>query len=122
MVFLAAGTWLGWEVISGRAQAFLSAIGHGSPGSATGNGGGGGGGHPPPISGPLAGVGFSSLLPDVLPTTAPTVFSDVFGQNGSLNSPGNSGPYGLFSPNYGGAYDPLLYTQTPTVGGMYFNL
>lgn len=108
IVFLAAGTWLGWTVISGKAQNFLSAMG-----SRSGNSGAGGksGTLPPaPTSPPLGGYAgggfnFGDQL-DPLSTPIPNVFQDVFGQNGSLNGPGYTGEYGAYSPNESGSFVP----------------
>ena len=114
IVFLAAGTWLGWTVLSGRAQQFLAAMGHGS--SSAGGGGGGGAGTPPsptvPQGGPVAGAGFNfgdQLSPLNLNAPIPNVFGGAFGENGSLHAPQYEGAYGPYSPNEGAAYDPLQY-------------
>jgi hypothetical protein len=96
IVFLAAGTWLGWKVWQGRATGFLSAMAGG------GNGGSGKTGASPPAStihGPLAGVVPSAPPTDPLsnPPPAPTVFGDVFGQTGPLSGPQYESP---FAPGY----------------------
>jgi hypothetical protein len=95
IVFLAAGTWLGWKVWQGRATGFLSAMAGGSSG---GNGKTGASPPVPPIHGPLAGVDpYVAPDPYVLPSKPPTVFGGAFGQNGSLNDPQSEDPY---APGY----------------------
>jgi hypothetical protein len=105
IVFLAAGTWLGWKVVSGQAANFLAAMASGKGGS-SGKDGSGGPGTPAPATvqhGSLAGVPFTAPDPYVLPNTPPTVFGDVFGQNGPLNG----GAYGPYSWDYSNSYAPL---------------
>lgn len=115
IVFLAAGTWLGWTVLSGKAQQFLAAMGHGT--SAGGSGGGGSAGTPPspsvPQGGPIAGAGFN-LGGDTFPAI-PNVFGDVFGQNGSLNAPQYEGAYGVYSPNEAQSFTPPAPNFAPSV-------
>jgi hypothetical protein len=114
IVFLAAGTWLGWKVVSGQAQNFLDAMAIGKSGGGKTVPGASTGSSPPAVvhNGPLAGVDPSTASTDpyVLPNTVPNVFSDVFGQNGSVYGPNHDGPYGPYSWNYGNAYDPLVFT------------
>jgi hypothetical protein len=104
IVFLAAGTWLGWKVVSGQAQAFLAAM-------ASGKGGGGPGAFTPAVvqHGQLAGVNltppkvdptkpYTAPDPYVIPNTTPNVFGDVFGQSGPLESTQYESPYGSAAP------------------------
>lgn len=39
-----------------------------------------------------------SAIDAILHTPTPSVFSDVFGQNGSLYGPNVESPYGIYSP------------------------
>jgi hypothetical protein len=127
IVFLAAGTWLGWKVVSGQAQNFLDAM---ASGKSSGGGKGVPGAHsgpPPPATvqhGPLAGV--DPYVPpsdpnDPLNAAIPNVFQDVFGQNGGLYGPNHDGPYGPYSWDYTGTYDPLVFTPHDQLGGQAFN-
>jgi hypothetical protein len=99
IVFLAAGTWLGWQVVRGRAEGFLAAVAGGGTGADTGKGSGTNTASAP-ITGKLPGVDLS--LPDL--SVPPTVYGNAFDQNGSLNAPQYGGAYGQYSPNYGNAY------------------
>jgi hypothetical protein len=118
IVFLAAGTWLGWKVVSGQAQNFLAAM---ASGKSNAGGGGPGASGPPPVvhGGPLAGVNTTPGAPDpyVLPSTPPTVFGDAFGQNGPLNG----GSYGPYSWDYSHSYDPLVFTPQSNLGTQTYN-
>jgi hypothetical protein len=113
IVFLAAGTWLGWKVVQGKAQNFLAAV--------AGGGTNGGAGHTPPAPpstphGPLAGVAPQSSPSSPFTAPAPTVFGDVFGQNGSLYGPQYEGAYGPYSPSTSGAF----VTPPPNLGPTVF--
>jgi hypothetical protein len=109
IVFLAAGTWLGWKVVQGRATGFLTAVAGG--GSSNGSGRTAAAASVTQHGGPLAGVDPTASSPFTEPML--NVFSDVFGQNGSLYGSQYEGQYGPYSPNVGGAYapDPNLSNQ-----------
>jgi hypothetical protein len=98
MVFLAAATYLGWTIVRGRAQSFLSAAsgGAGATGTDAQASTSSASTPAPVVGGPVAGAGFP--FTDLPAAPAPTVFGNAFGQNGSLNSPTTSGPYGVYSP------------------------
>jgi hypothetical protein len=120
IVFLAAGTWLGWKVVSGQAGNFLAAMASGKGGSSTGKDGSGSPGTPAPATvqhGPLAGAPFTTPDPYVLPSKPPSVFGDVFGQNGPLNG----GAYGPYSWDYSSSYDPLVFTPHDELGSQTYN-
>jgi hypothetical protein len=122
IVFLAAGTWLGWKVVQGRAQNFLAAMAGGGSGSGSGSDsstGANSSAPPASIHGPLAGV-TPGAPPSSFPP-APTVFSDVFGQNGGLSGPNYDGPFGPYSPNEGGAYDPLIFSPPSNIAPQVFS-
>jgi hypothetical protein len=123
IVFLAAGTWLGWTVVSGRAQNFLAAM---AGGKSNGSGGPPGAAKPPATvhGGHLAGVNLDPADPSytppdpyAIPKTVPNVFGDAFGQNAPLNS----GAYGPYSWDYSQSYDPLVFTPQDQLGGQTFN-
>jgi hypothetical protein len=95
IVFLAAGTWLGWQVFRGRAVGFLSAM----AGEKGGSGGTGASNSAPPQTvhdGALAGVNPAAPQSEFPP--APNVFGDVFGQSGPLSAPQYESPYAPGAP------------------------
>lgn len=113
ILFLAGATYLGWTVVRGRAQSFLTAVS-----------GGAGAAQPPtppgktpanpstPQGGPIAGAQFQfgdQLAP------SPTVAGDVFGTNGNATL----GPYGPYSPNLTDAYQ---YSLSNPLYAQLFNL
>jgi len=121
LVFLGFGAWLGWQVYRGRAQNLLGAIAQPTSSGTGGGGGGGGAGAPSPSTvhgGPLQGVPFSQAPPNPIDAVPiPNVFGDIFGQSGPLYGPQYGGPYGVYSPNYSGAFVP----PTPNLGPSIFN-
>lgn len=118
ILFLAAGTYLGWTVVRGRAASFLNAVAAGSGGAGPPAKVQGQGPSPVPVQGgPLQGVPFQTTIPNPLTQPIPNVFNDVFGENGSLNGPQHEGPYGPYSPNYSG---PEFNPGEPNLGPQIF--